>query len=156
MKNTVIATEAVPSREMVCPGNGIHSIRTPRATTMPAASTWPANLVSAGRSNRSSSTPTRQITPAAINTARESCCTTNWRPRNGSCQARTIAPTTPANIATPPKYGIAMVCTSRSRTSASAFVRNASRRHSPLARKVMAAATSITRRYSRTQPPTLP
>ena len=39
MKNTVIATDAPTSSETICPGSGIHSILTPRATTIPAAST---------------------------------------------------------------------------------------------------------------------
>ena len=37
MKKTVMATELAASSEMGRPGNGIHSILTPRATAMPAA-----------------------------------------------------------------------------------------------------------------------
>ena len=50
MKKTVMATEAELLRAMVSPGSGIQSILTPSATAIPAASTWPANFVSAGRS----------------------------------------------------------------------------------------------------------
>ena len=72
MKKTVIAIEAVSSRAMLESFNGIHSIFTPWATTMPAASTWPANLASAFNSKMSSRTPTAQITAAAMITARAS------------------------------------------------------------------------------------
>jgi hypothetical protein len=82
----------------------------------------------------SSSTPTRQITAAAVSTALESSRTVAWPPRKGNVQDSATAAATPASIAIPPKYGISMVCTSRSRTRASAPVRNASRRHSPLTR----------------------
>src|SRR5215207_10650531 len=105
MKNTVIATEVVLSSETIWLGSGIHSILTPSATAMPAANTCPANLVSGGSSKTSSSTPTRQITVAATSTAQESCCTVASRPRNGSCHEIKNAAATPANIATPPKYG---------------------------------------------------
>ena len=70
---------------------------------MPAASTWPANFASGGSSKMSSSTPTRQMTAAATSTARESCCTVDCPPRNGSCQDSRIAAATPASMATPPK-----------------------------------------------------
>ena len=51
----------------------------------------------------SSSTPTRQITPAAIRTARESSRTVGSLPRNGRLTDSSIAAATPANIAIPPK-----------------------------------------------------
>ena len=103
MKNTVMATDADAFSERISPGSGIHSILTPRATAMPAASTWPANFASGGRSKTSSSTPTRQITAAAVSTARESCRTVGWPPRNGRVHEIRTAAATPASIAIPPK-----------------------------------------------------
>ena len=43
---------------------------TPKSTSSPAASTWPASLVTALRSKRSSIAPTRQMTPPATSTPR--------------------------------------------------------------------------------------
>lgn len=88
---------------------------------MPAASVWPANLGIAPSSNMSSTTPTVQISTDAQNTAHASRWTSSKRPSQGRFVARMSAAVVPASIATPPKYGIGVVCTSRSRTRATAL-----------------------------------
>jgi len=66
MMSTVTRIEVGVPSAMIELGSGIQNSRTPPFTTIPAASTWPAALASAGRSRRSSTTPTPQITRPAM------------------------------------------------------------------------------------------
>ena len=120
---------------------------------MPAASTWPANLASGGRSNMSSSTPTTQITAAATSTARESCCTVAWLAEERQLPGQQDRRGDPGEHGHAAEVGhldgvhvpvadLGQRADSRTRAAGT----------TPLARNVTAAATSRTSRYSRTQP----
>ena len=103
MKNTVTKIDVGVPKAMMEFGSGIQNIRTPPVTTMPAASTWPAALAKAGRSSRSSTTPTAQITTPARQIVNASSATRRWRPRKGILRASRHAKATPPSMATPPK-----------------------------------------------------
>ncbi|SKY07612.1 Uncharacterised protein [Mycobacteroides abscessus subsp. abscessus] len=70
--------------------------------------------------------------------------------------ANTIAATTPANMPTPPSLGVGMVCTSRTRGTATAPTRIAITRTSDVSRYVMAAAVRPTNSNSRSGTPAPP
>lgn len=60
-------------------------------------------LAKAGRSSRSSTTPTAQITTPARQIVNASSATRRWRPRKGILRASRHAKATPPSMATPPK-----------------------------------------------------
>ena len=135
----------------VGPSSGSHSTChwTPNSTSTPAARICPASLAIASRSNLSSSTPTRQISPPAASTPTISDDETNAAPRAGSCSAISTAPAKPAYTATPPIRGIGSECTSRSRIGVTAPIRTAISRTTPVSRKVTTTAVPNTSAYSR-------
>src|SRR3954447_24556346 len=122
---------------------------TPSSTITPAAAILPASLVSAPGPNRSSSTPSRQISPPATSTATVCVLNSKLRCREGSWEATSTPAATPRYIATPPPRGVGMTCTSRSRTSAITRNRTAATRTTGVARKVTSAAARRTTAYSR-------
>ena len=77
---------------------------------------------------------TTELSTWQLYTAPASWVTSSKPPSQGSCAARRKAAASPNHIETPPKYGIGLVCTSRSRTIATALNRNANRRARPLSR----------------------
>ena len=126
---------------------GTTSSWTPKVAITTPARAWPTSLVSASRPTRSSTTPTTVMTAAASRMP-----TGPLRPspnvplRNGTVEARPSAAANPARIATPPRRGTGVECTSRSRTGLSARSRTAMPRTGEVVRKVTTAATAITSR----------
>ena len=68
-------------------------------------------------------TPSRHTSPAPSTTAQAERSMTP--PRKGTREATAIAVAKPANIATPPRRGIGVECTSRARTGVRALVTKA-------------------------------
>src|SRR4051794_18545161 len=122
---------------------------TPSSTITPAAAIWPVSLVSASRPNRSSRTPSRQISPPATRTAIVWVLNSKLRFSEGSSEATSTPAATPRYMATPPPRGVGMMCTSRSRTAAITRNRTAATRTTGVARKVTTAAARRTTAYSR-------
>src|SRR4051812_6677613 len=122
---------------------------TPSSTITPAAAIWPVSLVSASRPNRSSRTPSRQISPPAARTAIVWVLNSKLRCSEGSWEATSTPAATPRYMATPPPRGVGMTCTSRSRTAAITRKRTAATRTTGVARNVTSAATRRTTAYSR-------
>src|SRR5918994_6041074 len=116
----------------------------------PAAKTCPASLVSESSSQRSSSTPSRQMIAPAISTAVVSEPLRYVRCSVGIRLATSRATAMPPKIATPPRRGVGIACTSRSRGRATAPHRRASTRTTGVSRNVTAAAMQKTSAYSRT------
>ena len=137
------------SDDVFRPAAGSSRTSRPGRTITPATRTWPASLVIASMPHLSSITPIRQISAPPVSSACASLERSNTRWMNGNWLAKSSPTASPASIATPPSRGIGVTWTSRSRTSVIAPTRMPTRRTSPVSRKVVAAATSNVRRYSR-------
>ncbi len=133
---------------IVTPPMGTVMSWTPRHATKPAASTWPTSLVSQSRSQMSSAMPSAQTMPAAMTIAQSSCPPgpAKVERRKGVPDAKVTATARPHHMARPPRRGVGMVWTSRSRTAVMAFVRSATQWARGTVRSVTARATSRTSR----------
>ena len=126
---------------------------TPMITRTPAAVSWPTNLVKASIPQRSSMIPTSTMTPPATTTAFMSSVYAKPLVRAGNSPARAIPASTPMYMPTPPRRGVGIAWTSRVRGTATAPVRVAMTRTTPVARYVMTAAASPTSISSRSGTP---
>src|SRR5450432_4683600 len=134
------------------PGIGSQSNCTPCNTMTDAARIWPASFVTASRLNRSSRAPMTNTTPPPSSSARGSEKRWLTTCRVGILDATSNAAAIPANIAAPPRRGVGLEWTSRSRTPVMAPILTATRRTMGVDMYVTAAATSSVIRYSRTAP----
>ena len=151
MNETVSTTDqSWPRIKVPWPGIGSHSSCTPCNTMTDAARICPASLVTASRLKRSSRAPNTKTTPPPNSSARGS--ENRWLTTCsvGILEATSSAAAMPANIAAPPRRGVGIECTSRSRTPVNAPTRTAKRRATGVTRYVTVAATRSVIRYSRT------
>ena len=123
-----------------CPGTGTRAAARPLDTMTPAASTWPASLVSASSSQRSSSAPSTQMTPRRPAARSNRGLGERLTAASAAPGERRAAGAKPANIATPPRRGVGTAWTSRSRGRSRAPPA-CRRRASGVSREVTAAAT---------------
>src|SRR3954454_22428491 len=142
-------SEPSDSVPMSAIGTNRNASWTPSSTITPAAAICPVSLVSASSPNRSSSTPSRQISPPAASTAMVWVLNSKLRCSDGSREATSTPAATPRYMATPPPRGVGITCTSRSRTAAITRNRTAATRTTGVARKVTSAAARRTTAYSR-------
>ena len=87
----------------------------PTQAMMPAARNCAPSFTVQSRSQRSSATPTRTMMSVASRIARIGCGSTQKIAKKSFCDDTSTAATTPRNIAIPPRRGVGVLWTSRSR-----------------------------------------
>ena len=97
------------------PGMGSAVSCTPCQASSAAAKIWPTSLVIQSRSQMSSATPMATMMSAAPRIANIGPGLAKISENCGNCEVTPKATTTPMNMAIPPRRGVGLLCTSRSR-----------------------------------------
>ena len=131
-------------RERIC--------RPPPTVMMPAARNCAPSLIIQSMSQRSSMTPITAMRRAAARMDHMVCGGVQMLWKKGLAAEIAKAATMPKKIATPPRRGVGVVCTSRSRMPGYSLKRRLNRHTAHVSTKVIAAVTMIVKRYCFTNP----